>query len=102
MSRLIRIVLVSAICSAADPPAGLARKAADRETASEAIRFQYLYQQRVLIEEIGARGIKSGEFREIREVIFGGNGERTERVTGKPQNSLVRLILTDEDFRDLR
>lgn len=102
MSRLICILLVSAICFAADPPAGLARKAAERETASEAVRSQYLYQQKVVIEEIGPRGVKSGEFRETREVIFGKDGERTERVTGKPQNSLIRLILTEEDFRDLR
>ncbi|MBL8236922.1 MAG: hypothetical protein JNM66_05860 [Bryobacterales bacterium] len=102
MSRLSCIVLVSVICWAGEPPAGLARKAAERETASEAARAQYLYQQRVLIEEIGPRGVKAGEFRETREVIFGADGRRSERVIGKPYSSLARLILTEEDFRDLR
>lgn len=96
------IVIVSAIGYAADPPPGLARKAADRETASEAVRAQHLYQQKVLIEEIGPKGIKAGEFRETREVMFSAAGERSESVVGKPWSGLVRLILTEEDFRDLR
>lgn len=106
MSAFIRgaacIVLVSAIGWAADPPAGLARKVAERETASELERSQYLYQQKVLIEEIGAKGLKAGEFRETREVIFTVDGERTEKVAVKSVSTLARLILTEEDFRDLR
>lgn len=96
------MVLVSAIVFAADPPPGLARKAAERETASEAVREKYLYQQKVLIEEISGRGIKAGEYRETREIIFTANGGREEKLVGKPSSSLVRLILTEEDFRDLR
>ncbi|MFN0106492.1 MAG: hypothetical protein ACKV2U_30920 [Bryobacteraceae bacterium] len=80
----------------------MARKAAERETASEAVRSQYLYRQKVLIEEIGAKGVKTGEFRETREVLFSPGGERTEKVLAKGVSSLVRLVLTDEDFRDLR
>lgn len=96
------IVLVSAIALAGEPPPGLARKAAERETASEAARSQYLYKQNVLIEEIGPKGLKAGEYRESREVIFSPSGERTEKVIGKPYSALGRLILTEEDFRDLR
>lgn len=96
------MVLVSAICLAADPPPGLARKVAERESASEAARSQYLYRQNVRIEELTEAGRKTGEYRESREVIFSPSGERTERLIGKPQSMLTRLILTDEDFRDLR
>ena len=96
------IALVSAIGYSADPPPGLARRAADRETASEAVRAQYLYQQKVLIEEIGSKGGKAGEFRETREVMYSDKRERFEKVTGKAVSTLVRLILTEEDFRDLR
>ena len=96
------MVLVSAIAFAADPPPGLARKAAERETASEAVREKYLYQQKVLIEEISNRGIKAGEYKETREILFTPNGGREEKLVGKPSSSLVRLILTEEDFRDLR
>jgi hypothetical protein len=106
MSAFIRwavcIVLVSAIGWSTDPPPGLARKAAERESASEAARAQYLYRQKVLIEEIGPKGGKAGEFRETREILFSSAGERTETVVGKASSTLVRLILTEEDFRDLR
>lgn len=87
---------------AADPPPGLARKAADRETASEEVRSRYLYQQKVVIEEIGPKGIKAGEYREAREVTFTPDGGREEKLTSKPTSTLARLILTEEDFRDLR
>lgn len=90
------IVLVSAIGWGAEPPAGLARKAAERESASEAARARYLYQQKVRIEEMG------GVFQETREVIFSAGGERTEQVVGKSVSTLKRLVLTEEDFRDLR
>lgn len=80
----------------------MARKAADRETTSEAARAQYLYQQKVLIEEIGPKGIKAGEYREHREIMFSPAGERSESLVGKPSSGLARLILTEEDFRDLR
>ncbi len=96
------ILLVSAIAAGAEPPPGLARKAAERETASEAARAQYLYQQQVRIEEIGPKGIKAGEYRETREVLFSPSGERSERLIGKPSSTLARLVLTEEDFRDLR
>ena len=56
----------------------------------------------MLIEEIGSKGGKAGEFRETREVMFSDKGERSEKVTGKAVSTLVRLILTEEDFRDLR
>lgn len=106
MSAFIRgaacIVLVSAIAWSADPPPGLARRVAERETASETERARYWYQQKVLIEEVGPKGIKSGEFRENREIVFSEDGQRSEKVVGKAVSTLSRLILTEEDFRDLR
>ena len=90
------------ISLAADPPANIARLAADRETLTEAGRAQYLYKQAVMLEEIGKSGVKGGEYREQREVIFSPTGERTERLVGKTWNSLALIRLTDEDFRDIR
>ena len=43
-----------------------------------------------------------GNYREVREVIFTPAGERVERFSEKPASHLVRLILTDEDFQDIR
>lgn len=101
-SRRIFLVCLSAVAFAADPPANLARLAAERETATEAARASYTYKQLVVFEEMAKNGAKAGEYKEQREVIFSPSGERTELMVGKPSNSLVRIKLTDEDFRDMR
>jgi len=75
---------------------------AARETENEAARANYTYRQTVLVEEIGARGVKVGEYRETRDVVFSPLTGRLEEVLGRPFNSLQRLVLTEEDFRDVR
>lgn len=47
-------------------------------------------------------GAQTGEYREVRDVVFSAGGERSEKVVGKPLERLVRLKLTDEDFEDIR
>lgn len=91
-----------AVARAADAPPNLARLVAERETAEQAARLHYLYQQSVLVEEFGKSGGKVGEYREAREVIFSPAGERTDQLVGAPRNSLSRLQMTEEDFRDIR
>ena len=100
MQRLC--LLLSFVAWAAEPPPDLARRVAARESASEAERANYTYTQTVTLEEFGDRGKPGGVYREVREVIFSPKGERTERLVGQPQNNLRRLILTPEDFEDLR
>ena len=87
---------------AADPPANLLKLLLERETETSTIRGNYAYQQKVRIEELEPSGRKRGEYRESREVIFTPGGERQERMTGKASNTLDRLRLTEEDFRDIR
>src|SRR5260370_23446933 len=48
------------------------------------------------------RGGQAGEYREIRDVIFSPAKEREENMIGAPQKRLKNLVLTDEDFRDIR
>ena len=73
-----------------------------RETESEAARANFMYRQKVLIEELDDRGARRGDYREVREVSFSAQSERTEQAVGKPSKNLVRLGLTEEDFRDIR
>jgi hypothetical protein len=87
--------------SVAQPP-DLAKRVAKRETEAMKARENYLYKQSVEIEEFASKGGRPGVYRENREVIFSPAGERTERVIGKPLNNLSKLILTEEDFRDIR
>lgn len=49
-----------------------------------------------------ARSRQAGEYRETREVVFSPSGERTEQFIGTPLKALKNLIMTDEDFADIR
>ena len=102
--RAIALILTSVIsaASAQGPPENLARLVAHRESQTEAERNQYLYRQTVTIDELDDRGALRGPDTEVRDIIFSPAQERTEESVGKPLNSLKNLIMTPEDFRDIR
>jgi hypothetical protein len=85
-----------------DPPPNLAKRVAQREAATAEERSHYAYTQSVRLQELDARGAQAGEYREVREVIFSPEGERTERFVGQPDSRLKNLIMTPEDFADIR
>ncbi len=85
-----------------DPPANLAKLVAHRESETEAERNEYTYRQTVTIEELDNNGSMRGQYREVRDIIFSPRHERTEQLIGKPQNALKNLIMTEEDFHDVR
>lgn len=87
---------------AKDPPANLAKRVAHRESETAAERREYAYTQTVRLQEMNTRGAETGEYREVREVIFSPAGDRTERFVGAPVMRLKNLVMTDEDFADLR
>ena len=78
------------------------RRIAERETQNEAARANYTYRQTVTVEDFERNGSRAGEYREVRDIIFSPAGARTEQVVEKPRNTLKRLIMTEEDFRDVR
>jgi hypothetical protein len=102
----IALILASVILApslpAQEPPANLAKLVAHRETETEAERNEYMYRQTVTLDELESSGGIRGEYHEVRDVIFSPTRERTEETIGKPRNGLKNLILTDEDFRDIR
>jgi hypothetical protein len=75
---------------------------AHRESETEAERNHYAYRQTVKIVELSERGGQTGEYREVRDVVFSPTQERSELTIGAPFKNLKNLILTDEDFRDIR
>ena len=87
---------------AADPPPDLARRVAARETETAQEQSNYTYRQSVSIGELSDQGSMRGEYREARDIVFSPEHERTEQVVGKVSNSLSRLKMTEEDFRDIR
>jgi hypothetical protein len=87
---------------AEEPPAGLAKRIAQRESATQAARNQYTYRQTVQLQELDRNGAARGEYKEIRDIIFSPARERTEQIIGSPLHTLKNLILTEEDYRDIR
>jgi hypothetical protein len=85
-----------------EPPPNLARQIAHMETATQAIRNEYIYRQTVVFAELDSHGAQTGEYREVRDVVLSPEHQRTEQMVGKPSMNLKRLIMTDEDFRDMR
>ena len=85
-----------------EPPANLAKLVAHRETATETERNEYTYRQSVTLDELDDHGGARGQFREMRDVIFSPQHDRTEQMVGSASNGLKTLILTEEDFQDIR
>ena len=85
-----------------DPPPDLVRRVAMRETETAQAQSNYTYRQSVTIDEFDGHGAKTGGYSEVRDIIFSPQQERTEQMIGKPADTLRRLKLTDEDFRDIR
>lgn len=102
IEALIVALAFAASAWAAEPPPNLARLVAAKESAAIEARGHYMYRQTVIVEEFGKMNAKAGEYREVRDVIFSPTGERSEPVVQAPVNRLVRLQMTDEDFRDIR
>ena len=75
---------------------------AHRESETEAERNEYMYRQTVTLQELDSRGAALGEYKEVRDIIFSPEHERTEELVGKPEDGLKFLRLTEQDFRDIR
>ena len=85
-----------------DPPPDLVRRVALKETETQIARDDYTYRQTVTIDELDSRGAIAGNYHEVRDIIFSPQHERTEQMVGSPRMALKNLLLTPEDFRDIR
>jgi hypothetical protein len=90
------------VLRAADPPPGLLKKIAERETEFARARENYTYRQSVTVQEFNDQGVVTGEFHEVRDVTFSPNLVRYENVVERTRNTLTRIKLTPEDFADIR
>ena len=95
-------MLFAAPARAQDPPTNLAKLVAHRESQTETERNEYTYRQSVTLDELDDHGGARGQFRETRDVIFSPQHDRTEEMVGSASNGLKNLILTEEDFQDIR
>lgn len=74
----------------------------DKETEFAAARESYTYRQTVRILEYSNSGRVRGRYEVVQDILFGGDGERIERVVYAPPSSLKNVILTPNDLEDLR
>ena len=78
------------------------KQIAQREAQNAYARENYTYRQTVIVQEFNDHGLATGEYREVRDVTFSPEKGRYEQVVEEPRSTLKRLILTDEDFADIR
>lgn len=98
----LELAFPSSVFSAADPPPGLLKKIAQRETQNALARQNYTYRQSVTIQEFNDHGLVTGEYHEVRDVTFSPNRVRYEQIVEQARNTLTRIRLTPEDFADIR
>src|ERR1700724_3714647 len=102
LARTRWIALAAACVLYADPPPDLIKRIVARETETAQAQSNYTYRQTVTIEEFDDHNVPTGRYREVRDVVFSPQGKRSEEFVGKPDKNLKRLIMTVEDFRDVR
>lgn len=90
--------------STAPPPIPtneIVQKFAEREAEFKKERDNFTYQQSFTIQTLDADGQPDGEYHMESEILFTPAGKRYEHVTYAPQNTLERILLTQEDMDDL-
>src|SRR5215471_9797381 len=97
IALILTFVSPATLLQAQEPPPDLVKLVAQRETETEKERNEYTYRQSVTIEELDDHGTVRGHYREVRDVIFSPEHERSEQFVGSPVKALKNLILTDED-----
>lgn len=79
---------------------------AARESAAFAARRKYRFEQDVTVDTLQdmplGGTVIDGEYRQVSDVAFNDQGERVERVTFAPQDSLRRITLMPSDLEDIR
>lgn len=95
--------LVGAEQAKSDPsPEEIIRQFAAKEAEFSKARENYTYRQTFRIQELDESGNVRGKHEMVSDIIFSGDGKRTERVVRAPVSTLKNLLLTPEDEQDLR
>jgi len=91
----------------ASPPAGatvaeIIAKMGQRESDFAAARNEYTFRQDVKFDTISDdTGRPDGEYHQITDITFNAEGKREEHVVFAPQNTIQRVIMTENDFKDI-
>lgn len=89
-----------------DPPSmpvdDIIKRFAERESEFKLERDNYTYTQAFSIQTIDEDNRPDGEYRMTSDIIFTPDGKRFEKVTYAPQNTLQRIMLSEQDLDDVR
>lgn len=89
-----------------DPPSQpvdeIIKRFAEREAEFKLERDNYMYTQAFSIQTIDDDNRPDGEYRMTSDIIFTPDGKRFEKVTFAPQNTLQRIMLSEQDLDDVR
>ncbi|HXP84429.1 MAG TPA: hypothetical protein VN841_06900 [Bryobacteraceae bacterium] len=78
------------------------QKFAAKESEFSKARDNYTYRQTARIQELDPGGTQMGRWEMVSDIVFNGEGKRTEHVVNAPVPSLSHIILTPEDMQDLK
>ena len=80
----------------------IVQKMGVQEQAFEEARNQYEFRQTVKIQTIDDdTGRPDGEYQQVTDITFDQQAHRVEHVVFAPQNTIERVILTENDMKDI-
>src|SRR5947207_5784608 len=82
-------------------PQDIIQKFAAKEAVFKQARDNYTYTQDVTVQTLDGNTV-DGEYREVTDITYDDKGNRIENVTFAPQSTLQRVLMTKEDFDDIR
>ena len=89
------------------PPAGITvdqivAKFGQRESAFATARDEYTFRQTVTVDTINDDTNKpDGEYHQVTDIVFDRDDKRSEHVVFAPQNTIQKVIMTQNDFDDI-
>ncbi len=84
------------------PADQIIKRFAEREADFKLERDNYTYTQDFAIQTLDDENRPDGEYRMTSDIIFTPDGKRFEKVTFAPQNTLERIMLSEQDLDDVR
>jgi hypothetical protein len=91
----------------ATPPEGITvaqiiERMGKRESAFAEARNDYTFRQEVKFNTISDdTGRPDGEYHQVTDISFNADGKREEHVVFAPQNTIQRVIMTENDMKDI-
>ena len=78
------------------------QKFAEKETEFSKVRQLYTYRQTSKLQEYNDDGSAGGKWEMVSDIVFTGDGKRTEKVVRSPVGTLKRISMDPGDEQDLR